>query len=262
LQQSQHAYDVNQKYAGRMNNPTFNVELDNLGNSKLKDLDGPTAFMGLSQEIPLNNKLALRKQLAGLQGNNNQFEITQRQAELKADFRICMSNWYAASQRAEIYAAESKLSARQATVLNEKLKYGRVIPSDVQLNSALSAESKLRYQNELKKVQFQKNLCSKFAFDLPANAIDVPLTINFTDKVSLSEKQALLKKQQAKTQFELAKKKRFLISRLALVCVIIKKPMTKFFWFPLLFRFRYSIATVEILHSHKHSKPMLKLVQI
>ena len=206
LQQSQQAYDVNQKYAGRMNNPTFNVELDNLGNSKLKDLDGPTAFMGLSQEIPLNNKLALRKQLAGLQGNNNQLEITQRQAELKADFRICMSNWYAAAQRAEIYAAESKLSARQATVLNEKLKYGRVIPSDVQLNSALSAESKLRYQNELKKVQFQKNLCSKFAFDLPANAIDVPLTINFTDKVSLSEKQALLKKQQAKTQFELARK--------------------------------------------------------
>ena len=139
-----------------MNNPTFNVELDNLGNSKLKDLDGPTAFMGLSQEIPLNNKLALRKQLAGLQGNNNQFEITQRQAELKADFRICMSNWYAASQRAEIYAAESKLSARQATVLNEKLKYGRVIPSDVQLNSALSAESKLRYQNELKRFSFRK----------------------------------------------------------------------------------------------------------
>lgn len=42
LQQSQHAYAINQKYAGRLNNPTFNLELDNLGNSDLKDLDGPT----------------------------------------------------------------------------------------------------------------------------------------------------------------------------------------------------------------------------
>lgn len=49
-----------QKYAGRLNNPTFNLELDNLGNSDLKDLDGPTTMIGLSQDIPLNNKRALR----------------------------------------------------------------------------------------------------------------------------------------------------------------------------------------------------------
>ena len=29
LQQSQHAYAINQKYAGRLNNPTFNLELEN-----------------------------------------------------------------------------------------------------------------------------------------------------------------------------------------------------------------------------------------
>ena len=46
LQQSQHAYAINQKYAGRLNNPTFNLELDNLGNSDLKDLDGPTTMIG------------------------------------------------------------------------------------------------------------------------------------------------------------------------------------------------------------------------
>lgn len=107
LQQSQQAYEVNQKYAGRLSNPTFNVELDNLGNSDLKELDGPTTMIGLSQAIPLNNKLALRKQLAGFQGGNNQFEVTKREAELKADLRLCMANWYAASQRAEIYATES-----------------------------------------------------------------------------------------------------------------------------------------------------------
>jgi hypothetical protein len=56
LQQSQSAYDINQQYAGRLNNPTFNMELDNLGNSKLKELDGPTTMIGLSQDIPLNNK--------------------------------------------------------------------------------------------------------------------------------------------------------------------------------------------------------------
>lgn len=206
LQQSQQAYDVNQKYAGRLNNPTFNVELDNLGNSKLKDLDGPTTMLGLSQDIPLNNKLALRKQLAGFQGNNNQFEIVKRQADLKADLRLCMSNWYAASQRAGIFAAESKLNARQANVLNEKLKFGRVIPSDVQLSSALSSEATLRHQNELKKVQFQKNLCGKFVTALPEAAIEVPLNINFSDRVSLSEQEASLKKQLAQTQFELAKK--------------------------------------------------------
>ena len=206
LQQSQHAYAINQKYAGRLNNPTFNLELDNLGNSDLKDLDGPTTMIGLSQDIPLNNKRTLRKQLAGFQGNNNQFEALKRQAELKADFRVCMSNWYVASKRVEIYSTESKMNARQAHVLNEKLKFGRVIPSDVQLSSALSSESKLRYQNEVKKVQFQKNLCSKFISVLPDQAIEVPLSINFADKLSLSEQEALLKTQLAKTQYELAKK--------------------------------------------------------
>jgi len=206
LQKSQQAYEINQKYAGRLSNPTFNVELDNLGNSDLKQLDGPTTMIGLSQDIPLNNKLALRKQLAGFQGNSNQFEIVKRQAELKADLRLCMSNWYIASKRAEIYSTESKLNARQANVLNEKLKFGRVIPSDVQLSSALSSEAKLRHQNELKKVQFQKNLCGKFVTALPEAAIEVPLSINFSDKVSLSEQEASIKKQLAQTQFDLAKK--------------------------------------------------------
>ncbi|MDN5623346.1 MAG: TolC family protein, partial [Acinetobacter sp.] len=206
LQKSQQAYEINQKYAGRLSNPTFNVELDNLGNSDLKQLDGPTTMIGLSQDIPLNNKLALRKQLAGFQGNSNQFEIVKRQAELKADLRLCMSNWYIASKRAEIYSTESKLNARQANVLNEKLKFGRVIPSDVQLSSALSSEAKLRHQNELKKVQFQKNLCGKFVTALPEAAIEVPLSINFSDRVSLSEQEASIKKQLAQTQFDLAKK--------------------------------------------------------
>lgn len=206
LRKSQQAYEINQKYAGRLSNPTFNVELDNLGNSDLKQLDGPTTMIGLSQDIPLNNKLALRKQLAGFQGNSNQFEIVKRQAELKADLRLCMSNWYIASKRAEIYSTESKLNARQANVLNEKLKFGRVIPSDVQLSSALSSEAKLRHQNELKKVQFQKNLCGKFVTALPEAAIEVPLSINFSDRVSLSEQEASIKKQLAQTQFDLAKK--------------------------------------------------------
>lgn len=60
-------------------------------------------MIGLSQDIPLNNKLQLRKQLAGFQGNNNQFEIVKRQAELKSELRTCLSNWYVATQRAEIF---------------------------------------------------------------------------------------------------------------------------------------------------------------
>lgn len=206
LQQSEQAYEINQKFAGRLNNPTFNVELDNLGNSKLKDLDGPTNLLGLSQEIPLSNKLSLRKQIASFQGDRNQFEIAKRQAELKADFRICMANWYVATQRAEIYSTESKLNARQVNVLSEQLKYGRVIPSDAQLSVALSSESKLRHQNEVKKIQFQKNLCSKFISNLPSNALEVPLSFNFTDKISLSEQEAALSSKVKKTQFELARK--------------------------------------------------------
>ena len=150
LKQSQQAYEINKKFAGRLNNPTFNVELDNLGNSKLKDLDGPTTLLGVSQEIPLSNKLSLRKQIASFEGDRNQFDVMKRQAELKADFRICMANWYVATERANIYSSESKLNARQANVLAERLKYGRVIQSDAQLSAALSSESKLRYQNELK----------------------------------------------------------------------------------------------------------------
>lgn len=206
LQQSEQAYEINQKFAGRLNNPTFNVEFDSLGNSKLKDLDGPTTLLGLSQEIPLSNKLSLRKQIASFQGDLNQFEIAKRQAELKADLRICMANWYVATQRAEIYSSESKLNARQANVLSERLKYGRVIPSDAQLSIALSSESKLRHQNEVKKIQFQKNLCSKFTSNLPNSALEVPLSFNFTDKISLSEQEATLSSKLKKTQFELARK--------------------------------------------------------
>ena len=206
LQQSEQAYEINQKFAGRLNNPTFNVEFDSLGNSKLKDLDGPTTLLGLSQEIPLSNKLSLRKQIASFQGDLNQFEIAKRQAELKADLRICMANWYVATQRAEIYSSESKLNARQANVLSERLKYGRVIPSDAQLSIALSSESKLRHQNEVKKIQFQKNLCSKFTSNLPSNALEVPLSFNFTNKISLSEQEATLSSKLKKTQFELARK--------------------------------------------------------
>ena len=206
LKQSEQAYEINQKFAGRLNNPTFNVELDNLGNSKLKDLDGTTTLLGLSQEIPLSNKLSLRKQIASFQGDRNQFEIAKRQAELKADLRICMANWYVATQRAEIYSSESKLNARQANVLSERLKYGRVIPSDAQLSIALSSESKLRHQNEVKKIQFQKNLCSKFTSNLPSNALEVPLSFNFTNKISLSEQEATLSSKLKKTQFELARK--------------------------------------------------------
>ena len=192
--------------AGRLNNPTFNMELDNLGNSKLKELDGPTTMIGLSQDIPLNNKLQLRKQLAGFQGNNNQFEIVKRQAELKSELRTCLSNWYVATQRAEIFSTESSLYKRQVNVLTEKLKFGRVIPSDVQLSSALSAESALRHQNELKRIQYQRNLCSKYLPDLPNQAIEVPLDINFSNRVSLLEQESVLKTQLAKTQLELAKR--------------------------------------------------------
>ncbi|WP_374295111.1 TolC family protein [Acinetobacter sp.] len=206
LQQSQSAYAVNQQYAGRLNNPTFNLELDNLGNSDLQELDGPSTMIGLSQDIPLNNKLKLRKQLAGIQGNNNQFEIVKRQAELKAELRACLSNWYVATQRAEIFSTESKLYKRQVNILTEKLKYGRVIPSDLQLSSALSAESALRHQNELKKIQYQKNLCAKYLPNLPNQAIDVPLDFKFADRVSLLEQENVLKTQLAKTQLELAKK--------------------------------------------------------
>ncbi|WP_334007385.1 TolC family protein, partial [Acinetobacter colistiniresistens] len=206
LQQSEQAYEINQKFAGRLNNPTFNVELDNLGNSKLKGLDGSTTLLGLSQEIPLSNKLSLRKQIASFQGDRNQFEIAKRQAELKADLRICMANWYVATQRAEVYSTESKFNARQANVLSERLKFGRVIPSDAQLSAALSSESKLRYQNEVKKGQFQKNLCSKFTSNLPSNALEVPLSFNFTDKISLAEQEAFLSSKLKKTQFELARK--------------------------------------------------------
>ena len=95
---------------------------------------------------------------------------------------------------------------RQVNVLTEKLKFGRVIPSDVQLSSALSAESTLRHQNELKKIQYQRNLCSKYLPDLPNQAIEVPLDINFSNRVSLLEQESVLKTQLAKTQLELAKK--------------------------------------------------------
>ncbi|ENU86279.1 hypothetical protein F973_01449 [Acinetobacter sp. CIP 102129] len=206
MQQCKNESTGNLTAAGKCTILTLPIDLEIFVNSDLKDLDGPTTMIGLSQDIPLNNKRALRRQLARFQGNNNQFEALKRQAELKADFRVCMANWYAASKRVEIYSTESKMNARQAHVLNEKLKLGRVIPSDVQLSSALSSESKLRYQNEVKKVQFQKNLCSKFISVLPDQAIEVPLSINFADKVSLSEQDALLKTQLAKTQYELAKK--------------------------------------------------------
>ncbi|MFX5730450.1 TolC family protein, partial [Acinetobacter baumannii] len=48
--------------------------------------------------------------------------------------------------------------------------------------------------------------CSKFTSNLPSSALEVPLSFNFTDKISLSEQEATLSSKLKKAQFELARK--------------------------------------------------------
>lgn len=205
------------QHSGRLNNPEIAVELDNLGNSDLKDLDGPSYAVQLSQAVPLNNKRSLRVDLATAQQNSNQLAIQQRQAQLNADTRLCLAEWYMAEQRHKLAVEDGDIAKSQAHLVQEKYRAGRVVQSDAQRAQALAIEAKQKVELFSSEVQQRQASCSlligshlgQVPIQLP---IQLPMQLStYTSdnpEKTLSQRHALLAQQEADIQHRLANAER------------------------------------------------------
>lgn len=196
------------QYSGRLNNPEIAVELDNLGNSDLKDLDGPSYAVQLSQAVPLNNKRSLRVELATAQQNSNQLAIQQRQAQLNADTRLCLAEWSMAEQRQQLAVEDHEIAQSQAHLVQEKYRAGRVVQSDAQRAQALAIEAQQKLELWRSEVQQRQATCTLLAGDLGQAPIQLsaqlPLHSADSAEKTLSQRHALLVQQQAAIQQRLA----------------------------------------------------------
>lgn len=194
--------------SGRLSNPNVSVELDNLGNSDLKDLDGPSYAVQLSQAIPLNNKRGLRVDLATAKQNSNQLAIQQRQAQLNAETRLCLAEWYMAEQRKKIALEDSDIAQSQARLLQERYKAGRVVQSDAQRAKALAVEAEQKVEISSSEVQQRQAACSLIVGNVGQESIELPLNAPNNNEKSLSQRYVLLAQQEADIQHRLANAER------------------------------------------------------
>lgn len=92
-QQQQAVIATKTAFAGQPENPTLSTTLENLGNSRLEQLDGPSMSVQYSQTWTRPSKLELREQVAGLAEQQRQLSLRQRQAEISAEVRLCLAEW-------------------------------------------------------------------------------------------------------------------------------------------------------------------------
>ena len=198
--------------SGRLNNPEIAVELDNLGNSDLKDLDGPSYAVQLSQAVPLTNKRSLGVNLATAQQNSNQLAIQQRQAQLNADTRLCLAAWYIAEQRQKLAVEDLDIAQSQAHLVQEKYKAGRVVQSDAQRAQALAIESKQKVELFNSEVKQRQAACGLVVGNLGQTPIQLqtqlPIHSSDNPEKTLSQRHALLAQQEADIQYRLANAER------------------------------------------------------
>lgn len=193
---------------GRLSNPEVAVELDNLGNSNLKDLDGPSYSVQLSQAVPLNNKKSLRVDLATVKQANNLFAIQQRQAQLNADIRLCLAEWSVAEQRSKLAMEDLDIAQSQARLIQEKFKAGRVVQSDAERAQALATEANQKVALYRSDAVQRKAACSLSVGTLGSEPLQLPTTFSINTEKSLSQRHALLVQQEAEIQNRLANAER------------------------------------------------------
>lgn len=196
------------QHSGRFSNPEVAVELDNLGNANLKDLDGPSYSVQLSQAVPLNNKRHLRVDLATAKQSSNLLAIQQRQAQLNAEVRLCLAEWYVAEQRSKLAVDDRDIAQSQARLIQEKYRAGRVVQSDAERAQALATEANQKVILSLSEAMQRKATCSLSVGNLGAEPIPLPTNFSIHTDKTISQRHALLVQQEAVIQHRLANAER------------------------------------------------------
>lgn len=196
------------QHSGRLSNPEVAVELDNLGNANLKDLDGPSYSVQLSQAVPLNNKRHLRVDLATAKQTSNLLAIQQRQAQLNAEVRLCLAEWYVAEQRSKLAVDDRDIAQSQARLIQEKYWAGRVVQSDAERAQALAMEANQKVVLSRSDAIQRKAICGLSVGTLGHEPISLPTTFAINTEQSLSQRHAALVQQEAEIQHRLANAER------------------------------------------------------
>jgi cobalt-zinc-cadmium efflux system outer membrane protein len=180
--------------AGRLANPEVTVELDNLGGTSGTTNEGASLEWRYSQAFALNNKRALRVNLAQIEPLNTQLALQARRAALAADVRVCLARWAMADAQVGLLTDEQSVAQAQARLLGERLRAGKIIPSDHQRAVALVQEADAQRVAQQRMTHSLRASCEGLVgAALPEQPIplsdDQPV---LTSQVLLSEQQAEL----------------------------------------------------------------------
>lgn len=178
-------------FAGQPDNPTISTNLENFGNSQLKQLDGPSLSVQYSQTWTRPTTLALRQQLADRAEQQRQLQIRQRQAEVSAEVRLCLAEWTAAYQQQQLLNEDLQVAQRQTKYTQERLRAGRTIESEYQRLAALEVEAQSLLTLQHSVVEYQKASCTLLMGELPETPPNLPLILGSLPEVSLAQELAV-----------------------------------------------------------------------
>ena len=182
---------VRLQQAGRLPNPALAVEFDNLGAPSAIDGDGASVELRYSQDVSLNNKRALRVTLAQAEQLNTQLAIQKRSAALSAEVRLCLARWAMADARLAWQQDEQSIAQAQVRVLGERLRAGKIVPSEYQRAVALAQETEAQVLGQQQMVDVARAECALLVGALPSQPISLPKSLPELDQqVSLSQQQA------------------------------------------------------------------------
>lgn len=190
--------------SGRLSNPEIAIQADNLGNSSLKDLDGPAYAIQLNQAVPLSDKRSIKTAIAKNQQANTALIIQQRKAQLNSDVRLCLANWYTSIKQFELGRKDFEIAQSQAVLLQEKYKAGKVVISDAQRAQALLVESAKKLDFLQFQVQQNRNSCSVLAGEVGQQPLILTVDYPNQQTIPLSQQIAVFVQQQASLQQRLA----------------------------------------------------------
>jgi cobalt-zinc-cadmium efflux system outer membrane protein len=182
---------VRLQQAGRLPNPTLAVEFDNLGAPSAIDGDGTSVELRYSQDVSLNNKRELRVTLAQAEQLNTQLAIQKRSAALSAEVRLCLARWTMADARLAWQKDEQSIAQAQARVLSERLRAGKIVPSEYQRAQALAQETTAQALGQQQMVDVARAECALLVGTLSLQPIPLPTHLpDLGQQVALSQQQA------------------------------------------------------------------------
>ncbi len=204
-QQQQAVIATKTAFAGQPENPTLSTTLENLGNSRLEQLDGPSMSVQYSQTWTRPSKLELREQVAGLAEQQRQLSLRQRQAEVSAEVRLCLAEWAAAVDQQQLLAEDVQVAQLQSKYTQERFRAGRTVESEAARMAALEQEAQGLLSLQRTIVEHQKGSCALLLGDLPDTPIRLPIQLTTTalPSRSLAEQMAEFEQQMRQQQAQL-----------------------------------------------------------